>query len=372
MLGVCGCQAPRRAGGEATPLAEPSAPATAPAAGVPPAASPKPGPGVALLNPSQTSPDLANPWVPLARWAQTKNLPAPERRIDGAVTSYHWRTTNGTLALTLGSRAFHWNGVECWLGFAPQAIDGQPCLRSLDAEKNLLPLLTGGARSLGAGRTIVLDPGHGGEDAGTRSVSSQRFEKDFTLDWARRLQGLLVTNGWTVHLTRTNDTDRTLADRVAFAQDHHADLFLSLHFNSAAPRHDQSGLETYCLTPAGLPSTLTRDFPDDATQVFPNNEFDAQNLQFASRLHRALIETTGATDRGLRHARFMGVLRGQQRPAVLIEGGYLSNPREADLIATPAYRQKLARAVALAVGETVGARPLASGAPDAKLAAGPK
>jgi N-acetylmuramoyl-L-alanine amidase len=63
-----------------------------------------------------------------------------------------------------------------------------------------------------------------------------------------------------------------------------------------------------------------------------------------------MLRKTGRKDRGVRRARFMTVLRDQHRPAVLLEGGYLSNPEEAKLIATPEYRQKLAEAVAEALG----------------------
>jgi N-acetylmuramoyl-L-alanine amidase len=136
---------------------------------------------------------------------------------------------------------------------------------------------------------------------------------------------------------------------VLFAKERKADLFLSLHFNSAAPNETEAGLETYCLTPAGMPSTVTRGFVDDAALQFPNNAFDAQNLLLACRVHRALLEVNGHSDRGLRRARFPGVLRGQDRPAILIEAGYLSNRREARLIADPNYRQKLAEAVARAL-----------------------
>ncbi len=94
---------------------------------------------------------------------------------------------------------------------------------------------------------------------------------------------------------------------------------------------------------------MTRGFGDDPGLVFPNNAFDAQNLQFAFRIHRALLQVNGHRDRGVRRARFLGVLRGQQRPAILVEGGYLSNPREAQLISEAGYRQKLAEAVARAL-----------------------
>src|SRR5207249_7814819 len=116
--------------------------------------------------------------------------------------------------------------------------------------------------------------------------------------------------------------------------------------NSSAPREDQEGLETYCLSPAGMPSTVTRGFPDELALSFPNNNFDSQNLQLAFRVHRALLRVNGFHDRGVRRARFLGVLRWQQRPAILVEGGYLSNPHEAKLISDPAFRQKLAEVVA--------------------------
>ncbi|HEX4644822.1 MAG TPA: N-acetylmuramoyl-L-alanine amidase, partial [Verrucomicrobiae bacterium] len=151
-----------------------------------------------------------------------------------------------------------------------------------------------------------------------------------------------------------NDTMVTLSNRVAFAEQRKADLFLSLHFNSSSPDREPAGLETYCLTPAGMPSNLTRGFYDDAGHVFPNNAFDAQNLQYAMRLHRALLKVNGNADRGILRARFLSVLQGQNRPAVLVEGGYLSNPREARQIADPNYRQKLAEAVAHALLESSG------------------
>jgi len=135
-------------------------------------------------------------------------------------------------------------------------------------------------------------------------------------------------------------------DRAAFAEAHHADLFISLHFNSAAPNRTQAGLETYCLTPTGMASTLIRGYNDFWSDNFPNNSYDAENLQLAVRLQAALLRAAGLEDRGVRRARFIGVLHDQHRPAVLIEGGYLSNPLEAKLIESPEFRQLLAEAIA--------------------------
>jgi N-acetylmuramoyl-L-alanine amidase len=150
-------------------------------------------------------------------------------------------------------------------------------------------------------------------------------------------------------MTRTNDVDISLPDRAALADARNADLFLSLHFNASGGSSEPAGVETYCLTPTGMASSVTRGYNDDVTQIFPNNAFDAQNLQYAVRLQRALLEVSGTTDRGVRRARYPAVLRGPNRPAVLIEGGYLSNPREARRIGDPQYRQQLAEAVAKAL-----------------------
>jgi len=286
----------------------------------------------------------------MVRWCRNHNLPPPRPTSLGPQPSFALIASNGVFAFRSGSLVAVWQGIELRLGFPPQTIDGQPFLHTLDIQKTVRPLLEDGLALPGSNRVVVLDPGHGGENAGTRSVLGRNYEKDFTLDWARRLVPLLASNGWTVFLTRSNDTDLALSNRVAFADAHHADLFISLHFNSSAPDEAQYGLETYCLTPVGMPSTVTRGFSDEISVTFPNNAFDVQNLQLALRVHRALLQVHAKHDRGIRRARFPGVLRGHQRPAILIEAGYLSNPGEARLIATSGYRQKLAEAVALALG----------------------
>ncbi len=292
----------------------------------------------------------AEGWIPLVRWCKEASLHAPIVRAYNPVPAWSVQSSNGTFTLRHGSQVAWWNGVELRLSFAPQTIDHQPYLHALDFKKSFRPLLFGeGAPRFRASPVLVLDPGHGGENPGTQSVNGGHYEKDYTLDWARRIQRLLSTNGWRVVLTRTNDTDLALSNRVSFTESQKADLFISLHFNSAGPSGEESGLETYCLTPSGAPSTLTRGFADEISAHYPNNGFDAQNLQIALRIHKALLQVNGNNDRGVRRARFPGVLRNQKCPAILVEGGYLSNLREARRIAEPAYRQKLAEAVCRAL-----------------------
>ncbi len=285
-------------------------------------------------------------WTSLNRWAVESKIGEPQLLSRAPVAAYAVKTDNGTLVVDIGSREATWNGVEINLGFAPQFIDDQVFVHGLDLQKIVAPLLFGSPLMFGS-RIVVIDPGHGGLNTGTHSVLDGRYEKEFTLDWALRLAPLLETNGWKVFLTRTSDVTVSNFDRVVFAEQHHADLFISLHFNSTPDRDRKpGGLMTFCITPTGMPSTLTRGFSDLWSENLPNNNFDAQNLQLAVRVQNAILRATGLEDRGVCYSRFETVLRGQNRPAILIEGGFLSNPHEAKLIESPEFRQKLAQAVA--------------------------
>jgi N-acetylmuramoyl-L-alanine amidase len=300
--------------------------------------------------PRPTSAVAETGMVPLSRWA-TQNGFGAVRVLPLTPTVAHVvKTPFGNFTVRANSLTAYWGRVEVRLGFRPQQIGDQIFLHALDIKKILQPLSHGTAVVTPASRLVVIDPGHGGANSGTRNVVTGRYEKDYTLDWARRLGPLLEQSGWRVALTRTNDVTLSLADRVAFAENLRANLFISLHFNATGDGSSgPSGLETYCLTPTGMPSSITRGYADDARQIFPNNRFDADNLRYAVRLHTSLLQVNGNNDRGVRHARFLDVLTGHNRPAVLIEGGFLSNPTEARQVADPVYRQKLAEAVAKAL-----------------------
>jgi N-acetylmuramoyl-L-alanine amidase len=293
-------------------------------------------------------------WVPCEEWSEASGWGKPQRVRNLPTWTYELQGTNGLLQITAGVRTVLWNGLNLELGFVPRLTNAQAYVHSLDVAKTFEPLTVQPSLFQRTNRSIVIDPGHGGENYGAKSALSDRYEKEFALDWAFRLERLLTQRGWKVYLTRTNDVDISLADRVACADRVQADLFISLHFNSTDQlqgKSEQGGIETYALTPAGMPSTLTRHFDDEPNHVYPNNAHDAANYWCAAKLHRALLEATHRKDRGVRRARFMGVLRGQNRPAVLLEGGYLTYPAEARLIGQTDYRQKLAEAVAKALSE---------------------
>jgi N-acetylmuramoyl-L-alanine amidase len=303
-----------------------------------------PLPGLAI----RTNLTYADTWISLNRWNRENHIGSLEQITPAPNRTFALTTSNGVLVIQAHSLVARWSGVEFRLGFEPQLIDEQPFVHVLDLKKNIEPLLRRFTLPPKINRVVVIDPGHGGMNAGTKSLADGSNEKEWTLDLALRLEPLLATNGWQVFLTRRNDSEVPLPARVAFADQHEADLFISLHFNSAAPSREQAGLETFCLTPTGMRSTLIREYEDNSSLVFTNNAFDAQNLQYALLLHRALLECD-FTDRGVRRARFLGVLRGQNRPAVLIESGYLSNPAEARRIADPDFRQQMAEAIAEAL-----------------------
>lgn len=292
--------------------------------------------------------DDARRWVSLTVAMKEADAGAVSSSIPGS-SSVSIATAKGQLELRAATKVARWEGAELHLGFEPRARNSELLIHELDLRKNVLPLLESPELPPASNRVVVIDAGHGGREGGTRSVLDGSPEKDFALDWALRLADLMRSNSWQVVLTRTNDLELTLSNRVAIANAVNADLFISLHFNSAAPSQHQRGLETYCLTPTGMRSTLVREFEDNPAAAFPNNEFDAANLRYAMLLHRALLKECGFVDRGVRRARFMGVLRGHHRPAVLLEAGFLSNPQDAARIQTPEFRQSLAEAVARAL-----------------------
>jgi N-acetylmuramoyl-L-alanine amidase len=301
------------------------------------------------LSPPTDHYNTSETWIPLEAWCHANGISAPRRSVVDGEAQYSFVTSNGIFVIRIGSQTALWRGMQLHLGFAPQQVNGHAYLHTLDIRKNLRPLLEEAVPT--RPRVIVIDAGHGGTDVGTKNVVNGHFEKEYTLDWARRLEGVLKANGCTVYLTRNSDVTMNHFDRVTVAEDRHADVFVSLHFNSAFPDHEQLGLETYCLTPRGMPSNETRGYRDEIGTAFPGNAFDAENLRLAFRLHHSLLNVNGRADRGVRRMRFPTVLQLQNRPSALIEGGYMSNPKEARRIADPAYRQRLAEAVAGALLE---------------------
>ncbi len=209
-------------------------------------------------------------------------------------------------------------------------------------------------------RRIVLDPGHGGSDDGTRTPIGLT-EKVLTLDIAQRLALLLMDAGFEVSMTRDTDSKLYLRDRVRFANQAHADLFVSIHLNWLKDGRANRGIETYYLGPSddpfitALASAENRESGysmADVRQLLDGIYSDLrqqESRRLAAAVQRRLVTTVREVshevrDRGVRSAPFL-VLVETEMPAILAEVASLSSPDEARLLAQADYRDRLARAL---------------------------
>ena len=209
-------------------------------------------------------------------------------------------------------------------------------------------------------RRIVLDPGHGGTDDGTRTPVGLT-EKMLTLDIAQRLALLLMSAGFEVRLTRDDDGKLFLRDRVRFANQAHADLFVSIHLNWLKDGRANRGIETYYLGPSDDPFVIELASAEnresgyslaDVRQLLDGIYSDLrqqESRRLAAAVQRRLVGAVSEVshdvrDRGVRSAPFL-VLVETEMPAILAEVASLSSPEEARLLAQAEYRDRLARAL---------------------------
>ena len=265
---------------------------------------------------------------------------------------------------------------------APTAIAVAP--RSKDGKKTAKASAAGSAReadptSLGdrnltrtlglkIGR-IVIDAGHGGHDTGTIGPDGL-MEKDLVLDVALRLGRLLETRlGADVIYTRDDDTFIPLETRTAIANQHQADLFISIHANSSNDP-EARGVETYYLNFTSNPDALEVAARENA--VSEKSIFQLQDLvkkitlkekidesrELAADVQQSLysgLATRHSTlrDRGVKKAPFV-VLIGANMPSILAEISFVSNPTDEARLETPEYRQKIADSLYKGIAKYVG------------------
>jgi N-acetylmuramoyl-L-alanine amidase len=275
-------------------------------------------------------------WARLNNFQAKWSIPKQELKLVGPSSS---------LTFTVDSARMSLNGVHVWLS-APIALrNGSAWISWLDILTSVEPLSTRGTGSSGRViKRIVLDPGHGGKDPGFRE--GRQPEKKYTLLLAKEVSDLLNRAGLEASLTRTTDTFLELSSRPDLARRRGADLFISLHFNSAEGLPSGGGvrgIEVYCMTPAHASSSNSRGEGAGAGQ-YPGNRFDAKNILLGYQLQKAMMRLLPTEDRGVRRARY-AVLRSAEMPAVLIEGGFMSNPAEVKKISDPAYRRQMAQAI---------------------------
>jgi N-acetylmuramoyl-L-alanine amidase len=244
-------------------------------------------------------------------------------------------------------------------GGTPPADDGVPPLTATAPEETPAVRRSGEERAL----VVAIDAGHGGHDAG----ASGRYglvEKKLTLDIARRTAEILNRGGGNVHavLTREGDTYLTLPARNELAEKKGADVFVSIHLNSA-PSSSARGAEIFFVAPAGAQQAASRslasgeaahDFGlerssnDDLVHILLDVNQQSvltRSEQLAASILESVRDRRLLPTRAVKQKSF-SVLRTISMPSVLVEAGFLTNTADAKLLRDPAGREKIARAIA--------------------------
>lgn len=250
------------------------------------------------------------------------------------------------LVFTVNAAESEINGVNVRLSFPIAGANGSALIAQFDLDSAVIPLMRP-ERFTDHNKitTICLDPGHGGKDTGNRVHSGGwRDEKTYTLLLARDVREALEKDGFKVIMTRDKDVYVGLGARPAIAKKRGADLFISLHFNAAtSDKNRVKGIETYCITPVGAASSNAHGKGSNHSPV-TGNRYERRSLLFAYQMQKALVQNLHTDDRDVRRARF-AVLCDAEMPAILIEGGYMTNPSESKKIFTSSYRRQMASAI---------------------------
>ena len=216
---------------------------------------------------------------------------------------------------------------------------------------------------------IVLDPGHGGIDTGTKG-SNGEMEKDIVLDFAKRLKEKIETAGkYRVLLTRSDDAFVPLAERVRFAREAGASLFISIHADSLPRKEgDAQGATVYTLSETATDPAAARlaeqenradviagvdlkDQPDDVAGILidlAQRETKTFSVQFANKLVGIMKQTARLHKEPIKSAGFR-VLRAPDVPSVLVELGYVSNKEDLQSLSSDSWRDHTANAMSAAI-----------------------
>ncbi|HEX8898164.1 MAG TPA: N-acetylmuramoyl-L-alanine amidase, partial [Chthoniobacterales bacterium] len=265
--------------------------------------------------------------------------------VDSTGKSVVLNNGRNQLQVTLDSREAIVNGIRNWLCFPVIAHDNKFLVSRIDLAKTIEPQLRPHMiQRSGKIQTIVLDPGHGGYDKG--AASSFGNEKDFALDVARKLRPMLQAKGFKVIMTRENDVFIPLEVRARIANATRDSIFVSIHFNATGSNPNATGFEIFSLTPRGAPSTNDDSLALHFVNMQAGSPMEAQSFELAAVVYHSMCgHFLQEFDRGIKRARF-AVLRRTQIPAILVEGGFLSESTgDAKRIADPEFRKQLADSI---------------------------
>ena len=252
-----------------------------------------------------------------------------------------------------GTQRCRMNGVLFILSHPVVSYKSRYLLSRTDLVKLVDPVMRPTyIRNARAFNTVVVDAGHGGKDPGSRGFYSH--EKTYTLKMARLVRDLLKKRGYKVVMTRDSDVFISLSNRVWIANKYPGAVFVSIHFNSGNSR--ANGIETFTISPVGVPH-MGRGVSSRDYNMVPGNIMDSASIALATAVHsRTLLYLNNPKygnnfkieDRGIKRARF-NVLTGIKIPAILFEGGFLSNRSESGKVHSSAYQVTLATAIVRAI-----------------------
>jgi N-acetylmuramoyl-L-alanine amidase/beta-lactamase regulating signal transducer with metallopeptidase domain len=256
---------------------------------------------------------------------------------EGKAAFFRSRTMQ--LKWEAGSDRIFFNNILFRTSYPVLEAEGELLLSQLDLSKLVEPVLRPEKAGGKPFTTVVLDPGHGGIDVG--GAGKLGVEKFYTLDLALRLKKLLEANGFKVVMTRDADFDVARPERIRIANETPHSIFVSLHFNTATAK--TRGMQTLALTPHGAPNTDQPSTEIDQME-HPGHAHDTANIALATAVHANMVMAMGGMDRGVTRQRF-DVLAGLHRPAILVEGEFLSHAESSAQIHDPAWREQLAKAI---------------------------
>jgi N-acetylmuramoyl-L-alanine amidase len=302
--------------------------------------------------------DLGSPFVRYAGSAYPL-VGAPYVARDTIFLPLQWLT--GHVPRLLGSR-YHWDPWLSRLDEVPAPVVPRPAA-------TIPPASTPNAMTgLRLTHTVVVDPGHGGIDPGNPGMYFPRglTEKDITLGIGRLLRTELQRRGLSVVLTRSTDTLIDLANRPTFCRAD-CDLFVSIHINSMPPGRRQTqvnGVETYFVSDAKTEdqkrvAEMENDalrFETDPTSQSSGplgfilndlqlNEYLRESARLAELVQGKVAAVHPGEDRGVQQGPFL-VLAAARRPAILVEAGFATNPRDGAFLASAQGQQRIASTIA--------------------------
>lgn len=178
----------------------------------------------------------------------------------------------------------------------------------------------------GAKPQILIDPGHGGEDEGTHSISPPIYhEKNINLSTARLIEEYLKSQQVTTCLTRTGDETLSLESRINKTKNLQPKIFVSVHYN-AALSSSAHGIEVFYY------------------QSDKDKTLSKKSKELAELVLSEVIQSTDAKSRGVKHGNY-AVIREASMPAILVECGFMTNANEMNKIKSPQYLKKVATGI---------------------------